>query len=321
MFIHFTISNEILNYTAAVTEKLAKISDKTSLIPNNELELEVARALLELEHMAVDKSQIEKLLKYEQPKDVTQEVLAAYNILKTYRRLDHFDALSPQSFLQAHRMMAQGLEDDAGSYRTKNVLHQKGRVATHLSTPHHLVQKEMYEYFQNRLKENHIPLIEACLAFFELLMIEPFATVSQSTCFLWWKVSLIRIHPVFRLFNIEKGIVNNMNDFHLALIQSGKLSDAGIFVNFCLSIIHSEIQHYFFSKEKLKTGPDRIGYYAGKKKAAFSRKDYLETFEYISSATATRDLKYGVKTGILKKEGSKKGTIYRSNFNKPSSSA
>ncbi len=43
----------------------------------------------------------------------------------------------------------------------------------------------------------------------------------------------------------------------------------------------------------------------------FSRKDYLRNYKEISSATASRDLREGVKKGILEKTGDKRNTIYR----------
>ena len=43
-----------------------------------------------------------------------------------------------------------------------------------------------------------------------------------------------------------------------------------------------------------------------------TRKDYLLIFKAISSATASRDLKYGVEKGLIEKLGDKRLTRYRS---------
>ena len=43
----------------------------------------------------------------------------------------------------------------------------------------------------------------------------------------------------------------------------------------------------------------------------FSRKEYLKNFREISSATASRDLKFAVENGIIKKIGNKNTTRYR----------
>ena len=43
----------------------------------------------------------------------------------------------------------------------------------------------------------------------------------------------------------------------------------------------------------------------------FSRKDYQNLIKTISSATASRDLQYGVKTGLLERSGDKRTTVYQ----------
>src|SRR5690606_1822644 len=45
----------------------------------------------------------------------------------------------------------------------------------------------------------------------------------------------------------------------------------------------------------------------------FSRKDYMNYFKDISSATASRDLKNAVENGIISKTGDKKTTTYKKN--------
>jgi hypothetical protein len=43
---------------------------------------------------------------------------------------------------------------------------------------------------------------------------------------------------------------------------------------------------------------------------SFTRKDYLSLFKTISTATASRDLQFGVQTGLLKKSGDKRTAKY-----------
>ena len=44
---------------------------------------------------------------------------------------------------------------------------------------------------------------------------------------------------------------------------------------------------------------------------SFSRQEYLRYFKTISTATASRDLKYGVEKGYLEKSGDKRMTKYK----------
>lgn len=56
---------------------------------------------------------------------------------------------------------------------------------------------------------------------------------------------------------------------------------------------------------------DRLDYFRALGKNEFTRKDYMNVFKDISSATASRDLKKGVEIKFFEKTGSKNLTVYR----------
>jgi predicted HTH transcriptional regulator len=56
---------------------------------------------------------------------------------------------------------------------------------------------------------------------------------------------------------------------------------------------------------------DRLDYFKAMVNKPFTRKDYMNTFKNLSSATASRDLLKGVKMGLITKEGEKNQTVYR----------
>ena len=47
------------------------------------------------------------------------------------------------------------------------------------------------------------------------------------------------------------------------------------------------------------------------KNTPFKRQDYLEPFKSLSTATASRDLKWGVDGGLLTKTGDKRLAVYQ----------
>jgi Fic family protein len=49
-------------------------------------------------------------------------------------------------------------------------------------------------------------------------------------------------------------------------------------------------------------------------RAGFTRKDYMQVFKTLSTATASRDLNAAVKSGVLKREG--EGNQARYNYEK-----
>ena len=61
----------------------------------------------------------------------------------------------------------------------------------------------------------------------------------------------------------------------------------------------------------LKTKKDRLEYFVSLNKIQFTRKDYMDIFKDISSATASRDLKKGTELKIFEKIGELNKTIYK----------
>lgn len=56
---------------------------------------------------------------------------------------------------------------------------------------------------------------------------------------------------------------------------------------------------------------DRLEYFISLNKIEFTRKDYMDIFKDISSATASRDLKKGTEANLFKKTGERNKTVYK----------
>jgi Fic family protein len=78
-----------------------------------------------------------------------------------------------------------------------------------------------------------------------------------------------------------------------------------------LSAIDESLIDLLTNTNKLTTSKDRIEYFIEiYKQVTFSRKIYLEYIKDISTATASRDLKYGVEQKLITKRGDKNKTEY-----------
>jgi Fic family protein len=78
-----------------------------------------------------------------------------------------------------------------------------------------------------------------------------------------------------------------------------------------LSIIDESLNELLHNSAKKLSAADRIQLFIENAVVEFSRKDYLNYFKDVSSATASRDLKKGVENGIIQKSGDKKTTVYK----------
>ena len=78
-----------------------------------------------------------------------------------------------------------------------------------------------------------------------------------------------------------------------------------------LNVIDTSISDLLKYNNRTLNEKDRIDYFISLNKSEFSRKDYMDIFKDISSATARRDLKNGVKMNLFEKIGELNKTKYK----------
>ena len=78
-----------------------------------------------------------------------------------------------------------------------------------------------------------------------------------------------------------------------------------------LKIIERSLEELLQNSTKKLTDKDRIQIFLENCISDFTRKDYMNYFKDISSATASRDLKNAVDSGLISKLGDKKTTTYK----------
>lgn len=82
-----------------------------------------------------------------------------------------------------------------------------------------------------------------------------------------------------------------------------------------LKIIDQALNDLLKIHGKPMSSDDRVAYFISLKKNQFTRKDFVEVFKTISTATASRDLKKALEEGILrtKGEGNQVRYLYQKN--------
>jgi len=78
-----------------------------------------------------------------------------------------------------------------------------------------------------------------------------------------------------------------------------------------LSVIDLSINELLTFNNRTLNQKDRLEYFISLNKIEFSRKDYMDIFKDISSATASRDLKKGIELELFKRIGERNKTIYK----------
>lgn len=282
---------------------------KTALRKSNRIKS--IQSTLAIEGNTLSLDQVTTIFENKRVVGPVKDILEVKNAINVYENLDQFDAFEQKSYLKAHKLLMNGLIENPGQYRTRGVGIFKGEQVAHMAPPgwnvHHLMTN-LFDYLKNG--EDNL-IIKSCVFHYEMEFIHPFMDGNGRMGRLWQTVILMRENPVFEFLPIETQIKNSQDEYYATLAIADREGISTKFVEYMLSILVRSLEELFTGQKRTLSDIERIKYFAEHSELnEFSRKDYMEMFKDISSATATRDLRKGVEMGIFKKEGENRVTKY-----------
>jgi Fic family protein len=311
----YQITPETLKLIASVSEKIGQISakflDKPSPKLRKENRIKTIHSSLSIEGNTLTEEQITALIENKRIIGPEKDVNEVLNAISVYNQLDSFDPISSKSFLKAHEILMKGLVSDNGKYRNKGVGIMAGDRIAHMAPPAENVSHLMNDLFDYLKKSKEISLIKSCVFHYEMEFIHPFIDGNGRMGRLWQTLILMKEYPVFEFIPFENIIHKTQSNYYHALSQSDKTGNSTPFIEYMLTVIDDSLFKMLDFKSRIWNTEDRLTYFSELNKTEFSRKDYMNVFKEISSATASRDLKQGVELGLFDKEGDKTKTIYR----------
>jgi len=311
----YELTTDIFRLVTKISEKLGEAKalhlDKPSPQLRKRNKIKKIHSSLKIEGNTLSEDQITAILENKRVIGSKQDILEVKNAIKVYGSLDQYDPKSAKSFLLAHKTLMNGLIEKAGQYRTENVGVVQGDKVAHLAPPSSNVDYLMGELFKYLKTTNELTLIKSCVFHYEMEFIHPFLDGNGRMGRLWQNLILLKEYSVFEYLPFETLISDNQQAYYDALGKSDKAGNSTAFIEYMLTIIDASLDDLLsFSNRPMKRS-DRLMYFKSLRKESFSRKDYMEVFKEISTATASRDLQEGVNLGVFKKEGDKRNTIYK----------
>jgi len=312
----YQITNKSLSLISAISEKIGEIKSARLLKPPTELRkrnrIKIIQSSLEIEGNTLTVEQITDLIGNKRviaPKKDIQEVK---NAIKVYSMLNDLDVYELDSLCHAHEILMEGLIDKPGRLRQKAVGILKGGNIAHIAPPGRMVVQLINDLFTYLKWNDDLLLVKSCVFHYEFEFIHPFLDGNGRMGRLWQTMILKEYSPVFEYLPIETLIKERQQDYYHVLKTSDNQGNSTYFIEFMLEIIDISLEELLGTQNLTVRNIDRIIIFKDIiKDNFFTRQDYLRHNKEISSATASRDLKEGVKNGILEKRGDKRITHYK----------
>lgn len=310
----YDITPLILKRISAISVKLGEVNanflSKQSPQLRKQNRIKTIHSSLQIEGNTLTEEQITALLENKKvigPKKDIQEVL---NAIKVYDNIKNYKFHSSKSFLKAHQELMKGLITKSGQYRKQGVGIIKGTRVEHIAPPFANVPFLMNDLFEYVKNQDELTLIKSCVFHYEMEFIHPFLDGNGRMGRLWQTLILMKEYPVFEFLPFETLISESQKEYYRALSLSDKAGNSTVFIEYMLGVIEKSLEGLLQYNNRTLKDTDRLDYFLNLGMKEFSRKDYMNIFKDISSATASRDLKKGIELGLFKSSGFLNKTVY-----------
>ena len=312
---YFEGTSQIINLSSEIG-KLLGIVDSTYLRkPTTKLRkanrIKSIQSSLWIEGNSLTEAQVSDIIENKRVLGSQKDIIEVKNAIKVYNEISKFKFNNKKSYLSAHKLLMDGLVKNAGKFRTQGVGVFKGDKVAHLAPPAWNVENLMKNLFEYLNKSQDNLIIKSCVFHYEMEFIHPFMDGNGRMGRLWQTVILLKENPVFEYLPIEHEIKNEQLKYYNALATSDKQGVCTVFIEYMLSMIKESLKKLIKQQRINLTDEDRPKYFIENySEKEFSRKDYLELFKDISTATATRDLKKGIELKFWNRIGNNRTTRY-----------
>lgn len=314
----YKITKRINNLCAEITRLIGKYEGLTLPIPKPELRKHTKiisiQSSLAIEGNTLTVDQVTDIINNKRVVGPKKDILEVKNAVKVYDILDTFDSENLKSLLKAHKVLMDGLIDDAGKLRNRNVGVRSEAGIVHMAPKHTFVPELMGNLFLFLKKEKDLhPLIKSSVFHYEFEFIHPFMDGNGRIGRLWQSVILYNYDKIFEYIPVETIIKQRQMEYYQAIQKSTNQGESTAFIQFMLEIIkQATIQFTKGIKPARQSTEVRLNMAREHfKKKLFRRKDYLDINSGISPQTATKDLAFAVKQGLLEKIGDNINTKYK----------
>ena len=310
----YDITPKILKLISSISEKIGEVNanylTKQSPQLRKQNRIKTIHSSLKIEGNTLTEEQITALIENKRVIGPEKDVLEVLNTIKVYEKLDSYEFSSDKNFLKAHLELMNGLIESAGKYRKQGVGIVKGTILEHIAPPFENVPHLMKFLFEYLKDSDELTLIKSCVFHYEMEFIHPFLDGNGRMGRLWQTLILMAEYPVFEFLPFETLISKTQDEYYKSLALSDKSGKSTAFIEYMLGVIEKSLESLLNYNNRVLKDIDRLEYFLTLGIKEFNRKDYMNVFKDLSSATASRDLKKGMVMNMFERFGNLNKTKY-----------
>jgi len=170
------------------------------------------------------------------------EIKEVKNAYEAYDKIMTLDPYDVKDFLKAHKLMTEGLVDEAGKFRSGDVGVFDGDVAVHIGARPQFVSDLIKDLFDWAKDSGLHPVLKSAILHYEIETIHPFADGNGRMGRLWQTLLLAKWNSIFAWIPMESVMNQNRPEYYDALYYGQHSGDSSRFIEFTLLALLEVLQ-------------------------------------------------------------------------------
>jgi Fic family protein len=237
----YSINPAILSLVAEIAAEVGRLGALagSGSVPKlrRENRIRSIHASLAIENNTLTLDQVTSVIAGKRVLGPQREIQEVKNAFAAYEAMPSWKPTALKDLLAAHRVMLEGLVDEAGKFRTRSVGIAKGKRIVHLPPPADRVPGLMKDLLGWLKRTDAHPLIAGCVFHYELEFIHPFADGNGRIGRLWQTLILSQWHPLFAFLPVETVIRDQQAEYYRILAACDKAGNSTAFIEYLLSAL------------------------------------------------------------------------------------
>ena len=238
----YNINSQMLRNVADIMKLIGYISGSQAIDINKPKlrrtnQINSIYSSLAIENNQLTKDQVKDIINGKLVIGPKRDILEVQNALKCYDDIININPYQIDDLLRYHKIMMQGLLEDAGNFRLTQEGVFDGDTVIFIAPPANLVPElieNLYDYLIN-YDDNF--LIKSCFFHYEFEFIHPFSDGNGRLGRLFQTCLLANNEEVFSYLPIESIIKERQQEYYDAISKSNQEGNADIFIEFMLEAI------------------------------------------------------------------------------------